>query len=146
MNSIHLSIVKTTSPIVPPVFTASSSFTFVIVLNMWPQRRKLTYCAFKEIELIKDEIWENRRCPWNIWHAKYLQLSAIHNPAVWMSSDWKIHLRWPTANERAIYRAAGSSGGLFFFLYKASIRIYRTGRLHEDEEGARVFPVNNILL
>ncbi len=25
-------------------------------------------------------------------------------------------------------------------------RIYRTGRLHEDEEGARVFPVNNILL
>ncbi len=28
---------------------------------------------------------------------------------------------------------------------KASIRIYRTGRLHEDE-GARVFPVNNILL
>ncbi len=26
------------------------------------------------------------------------------------------------------------------------IRIYRTGRLHEDEEGARVFPVNNILL
>ncbi len=40
-------------------------------------------------------------------------------------------------------------GGLlffFFFFYKASIRIYRTGRLHEDEEGARVFPVNNILL
>ncbi len=26
------------------------------------------------------------------------------------------------------------------------IRIYRSGRLHEDEEGARVFPVNNILL
>ncbi len=42
-------------------------------------------------------------------------------------------------------------GGLFFFFfffYKASIRIYRTGnvRLHEDEEEARVFPVNNILL
>ncbi len=38
-------------------------------------------------------------------------------------------------------------GGLFFFFsYKASIRIYRTGRLHEDEEGARVFPVNSILL
>ncbi len=34
----------------------------------------------------------------------------------------------------------------FFFLNKASIRIYRTGRLHEAEEGARVFPVNNILL
>ncbi len=28
-----------------------------------------------------------RRCPWNIWHAKYLELSAILNPAVWMSSD-----------------------------------------------------------
>ncbi len=29
-------------------------------------------------------------------------------------------------------------GGLFFF-YKASIRIYRTGKLHEDEEGAMFF-------
>ncbi len=48
-------------------------------------------------------------------------------------------------------------GGLFF--YKAinvshlqtmcihfGIIIYRPGRLHEDEEGARVFSVNNILL
>ncbi len=26
------------------------------------------------------------------------------------------------------------------------IRIYRSGRIVEDEEGARVFPVNNILL
>ncbi len=26
------------------------------------------------------------------------------------------------------------------------IRIYRSGRLLEDEEGTRVFPVNNILL
>ncbi len=36
-------------------------------------------------------------------------------------------------------------GGLFFFFFfnKASIRIHRTGRLHEDGEGARVFPVNN---
>ncbi len=47
---------------------------------------------------------------WNIWHAKYLELSAIHNPAVWMSSDWKIHRRWPSANERQRYRAEGSSG------------------------------------
>ncbi len=50
-------------------------------------------------------------------------------------------------------------GGLFFFFYKAinvshlqttcihfGIRIYRSGRLHEDEEGASSFPVNNILL
>ncbi len=37
-NYIFLSffIVKTTSPIVPPVFTASSSFGFVIILNMRP--------------------------------------------------------------------------------------------------------------
>ncbi len=99
-----------------------------------------------------------RRHPGNIWHAKYLELSAIHNPAVWMSFDWKIHQWWPTANERAGYRVAGSSG-TFFFFYKAinfshlrttclhfGIRIYRSGRLHEDEEGAMVFPVNNILL
>ncbi len=30
--------------------------------------------------------------------------------------------------------------------YIFGIRIYRAGKLHEDEEGARVFPVNNILL
>ncbi len=49
--------------------------------------------------------------------------------------------------------------GFFFFFYKVikvshlqttclhfCIRISKTGRLHEDEEGARVFPVNNILL
>ncbi len=53
-----------------------------------------------------------RQRPWNICHAKYPELSAIQNPAVWMSSDWKIH-RWPTANERARYRAAGRT---FFFL------------------------------
>ncbi len=46
-----------------------------------------------------------------------------------------------------------------FFFYKAinvshlqttcihfGIRIYRLGRLHEDEEGVRVFPANNIIL
>ncbi len=32
------------------------------------------------------ELPMSRRRPWNIWHAKYLELSAIHNPAVWMSS------------------------------------------------------------
>ncbi len=63
-----------------------------------------------------------RRHLQNIWHAKHLELSAIHNPAVWMSSDWKIHQWWPTANERARHRAAGSSGRTFFiylFYYKA---------------------------
>ncbi len=29
--------------------------------------------------IIKDAIWENS----NIWDAKYLDLSAIQNPAVW---------------------------------------------------------------
>ncbi len=52
----------------------------------------------------------HRRHPLNIWHAKYLELSAIHSPAVWMSSDWKIHQWWPPANERARYRVTGSSG------------------------------------
>ncbi len=33
--------------------------------------------------IIKDAIWENCRCPWNVWHAKYLDLPAIQNPAVW---------------------------------------------------------------
>ncbi len=50
-------------------------------------------------------------------------------------------------------------GGLFGMFYKAinvshlqitcihfGIRIYRSGRLHEDEKGARIFLVNNILL
>ncbi len=107
--------------------------------------------------IIKDAIWGNRRCVADA--REIFELSAIQNPAVWMSSDWKIHRWWPTANERARYRAAGSSGRSFFFFYKAinvshlqtaclhfCIRIYRTGRLHEDEEGARVFPINNILL
>ncbi len=39
-------------------------------------------------------------------------------------------------------------GGLFLqtTCIHFGIRIYISGRLHEDEEGARVFPVNNILL
>ncbi len=32
--------------------------------------------------IIKDAIWVNRRHPLNIWHVKYLELSAINNPAV----------------------------------------------------------------
>ncbi len=41
----------------------------------------------RAVWIIKDTIWGNRRRPQNIWHAKYLELSAILNPAVWMSSD-----------------------------------------------------------
>ncbi len=32
---------------------------------------------------------KRRRHPLNIWHAKYLELSAIHNPAVWAHSQWE---------------------------------------------------------
>ncbi len=51
-----------------------------------------------------------RRRPWNIWHAKYLELSAIHNHAVCNDFWLKLHRRWPSANERQRYRAEGSSG------------------------------------
>ncbi len=47
------------------------------------------------------------RHPWNILHAKYLD--RFKSLLFEMSSDWKIHRRWPTANERARYRAVGSS-------------------------------------
>ncbi len=91
------------------------------------------------------------RHPGNIWHAKYLELSVIHNPAVWIRSNWKIHRWCPSANERARYRAAGGSGRTFNFFKVINVshlqttcihfdlRIYRSGRLHEDVEGARVF-------
>ncbi len=75
----------------------------------------------RAVWIIKDAIWGHRRCisrhPQNIWHAKYLELSAIHNPAVWMSSGWKIHQWWPTANKRARYRALGSSGRRSIIIY-----------------------------
>ncbi len=95
-----------------------------------------------------------RRRPWNIWHAKYLELSAILNPAVWMSSDlfWlkntsaMTYSHWESKIQGSWKFEEGIVFLFVFFFNKASIRIYRTGRLHEDEEGARVFPVNNILL
>ncbi len=94
-----------------------------------------------------------RRRPPNIWHAKYLELSAILNPAVWMSSD-RFWLKNTSAMTYSQWESKIQGRGkfkedfffFFFFFYKASIRIHRTGRLHEDEEEARVFPVNNILL
>lgn len=44
-----------------------------------------------------------------VWYAtsKYLILSVIQNPAVWMFWHWW----WPTANERAWYRVMESSEG-----------------------------------
>ncbi len=58
----------------------------------------------RAVWIIKDAIWENRRF-------KILLCE--------MSSDWNVHRRWPTANERARYRAAGSSGRTFVIFYKA---------------------------
>ncbi len=111
-------------------------------------------CSFTRVTIAQCELSKMRSeviATLNIWHSKYLERSAIYSPAVWMSSYWKIHQWWPTANERARYRAAGSSGRTFVF-YKAinvsyfqtmcihfGIRIYRSGRLYEDKEGARVF-------
>ncbi len=58
--------------------------------------------------------------PWNIWHGKYLDLMAIHNPAVWNLFWLKIwlHRRWPTFNERAKYNTTITicSSLIFFFL------------------------------
>ncbi len=83
-----------------------------------------------------------RRRPRNIWHAKYLELSAILNPAVWMSSDpfWLKNTSAMTYSQwESKIQGSWKFEEVFFFFFiffcKASIRIYRTGRLHEDEEG-----------
>ncbi len=91
--------------------------------------------------------------PGNIWHAKsccvnefWLKTTSAMTYSQWVS---KIQGSWKLEED-------------FYFLYfftkrltlailqttyiHFAIRIYRSGRLHEDEEGARVFPVNNILL
>ncbi len=89
----------------------------------------------------------------NIWHAKYLELSvSCHNPAVLTEKHISSDLQ-PMKEQDTGHREA--RGRLFFLrltlaIYKQrayifGIRIYRSDRLHEDE-GAMVFPVNNILL
>ncbi len=62
-----------------PVLVHASDNRAVWIIKKWDLRESPMYLRY----------------PWNIWHAKYLELSAIPNPAVWMSSDWKIHGRWP---------------------------------------------------
>ncbi len=61
-----------------------------------------------------------RRHPQKIWHAKYLELSAIHNPAVWMSSDWNTSAMTYSQWESKI-QCSGKLGEVlfFFFFYKA---------------------------
>ncbi len=74
--------------------------------------------------IIKDTIWGNPRHVadareifgmLNIWSCR--RFSSLLCEWVLTCSDWKIHRRWPTANERARYRAAGSSRREFFFFF-----------------------------
>ncbi len=76
--------------------------------------------------IIKDSIWGNRRCVadareifgmLNIWSCRRFKILLCE--WVLTGSDWKIHRRWPTANERARYRTAGSSGRSFFFFLQS---------------------------
>ncbi len=64
--------------------------------------------------IIKDAIWGNRRGVadvreifgmLNIWSCRRFTITLCA-----MISDWKLHRRWPSANERQRYRAEGSSG------------------------------------
>ncbi len=60
-----------------------------------------------------------RRHPQNIWHAKYLELSAIHNPAVWMSSDWNTSAMTYSQWESKIQCSRKLGEVLSFIFYKA---------------------------
>ncbi len=50
------------------------------------------------------------RCPWDIWHDTYLDLSATRSCSV-KCFEWKWHQQRPTTNERTRYRTRESSGG-----------------------------------
>ncbi len=76
----------------------------------------------RAVWIIKDAIWGNRRHVadareifgmLNIWSCQ--RFSILLCEWVLTGSDWKIHQRWPTANESARYRAAGSSRRSFFY-------------------------------
>ncbi len=62
-----------------------------------------------------------RRRPWNIWHAKYLELSAILNPAVWMSSDRFLTEKYIGDDLQPMREQDTGQlevrGGLFFFFF-----------------------------
>ncbi len=91
-----------------------------------------------------------RRRPGNIWHANIwscrrftILLCEWVLTENYISDDLQPMREQDTGQPEA-------QGGAFCFFYRLTcihfgIRIYRSGRLHEDE-GATVFPVNNILL
>ncbi len=85
---IHLGVKEQT------VFTSYAKFTlhdfspdfnsltgFAKLLTNARNQRLVHASDNHAVWIIKDAIWENR--PLNIWHAKYLDLPAIQNPAVW---------------------------------------------------------------
>ncbi len=155
-----------------PIFHLPTGFDKSLT-NAWNRRQigaSSREWQSRSVNYQRRDLRESLMCRWrlwNIWHAKYLELSAIQNPAVWMSSDrfWLKNTSPMTYSQwESKIQGSGKFGEDFLFVcfcffYKAinvshvqttclhfCIRIYRTGRLHEDEEGARVFPVNNILL
>ncbi len=82
----------------------------------------------RAVWIIKDAIWGKRR---HVADARRIfgmlnilscrRFSILLCEWVLTGSDWKIHRWWPTANERARYRAAGSSRRDFFFFTKPAL-------------------------
>ncbi len=94
----------------------------------------------RAVWIIKDAIWGNRRHVadareifgmLNIWSCR--RFSILLCEWVLTGSDWKIHRRWPTANERARYRAKQA------LEYTEQVTLG-----YMKMKGG--FPVNNILL
>ncbi len=111
----------------------------------------------RAVWIIKDAIWGNRWCVTdtrkifgmlNIWSCRRFTILRCK----WVLTENCISDDLQPTREQD----TGQLGEHFFFVCFCNhlqttcihfgIRIYRSGRLQEDEEGARVFPINNILL
>ncbi len=140
-----------------------------VLINRWQmpdigRKSELVHASDnRAVWIIKDAIWGHRRCVADTW-----KIFAMLN--IWSYRRFTFLLCERVLTEKYIsddlhpmreqlYRAAGSSGRTFIFdlltitvshlqttCIHFGIRIYRSGRLREDEEGDRVFPVNNIIL
>ncbi len=111
--------------------------------------------------IIKDAIWRNRRCVadtheifgmLNIWSCRRFTILLCERVLTekYISDDLQPMREQDTGQQEA-------RGGLYIFFFLQThlqttcihfgFRIYRLGRLHmNNEEGAMIFPVNNILL